>query len=568
MKKIKSLICLLLVFVTALLGACSNKKSGGGADAITLNMSSINIDVGAVFVLRANFGDVIWQSDDETVASVDSQGRVQGLSAGSTNIVAAKGNRTAQCTVNVKQVEQQVTYSVGVSQTQAILAVGESMNWTVAVLRNGETISEAPSFSSSDEAIVTVSAGGALKAISPGQATVTAAYGDARAALKVTVGKNDNVLVLSETSAKLKIGEVLTLQAQLYKAGQPTNEKVTFSACNNNVSVSESGVVVGIFTGDVIVTAKCEDLTAHCKVRVYKEEEIATVDDFVSIKDDPYIEYKLVKDVDFSDYVWNKSTIVPRLSSVFDGNGHKLYNLQKNVAGSYTAVFGELSETATVKNTAFYVDRYLFGSDCGIIVHNNRGLIENCYMKLSATATDTAFATILCSGTVNENYGTMRNLLVDIVVLRGSSPTTRVHALAAKNFGNIDDCVVISAATHTFTATDEEGNEITKISYHLLSGSGDVSAPAGYGYSGTGASATDNSFDVRRGKCLIFVSAEALLTFGSGSFAIDGNKGAVDQEKVGEIQLTQSDIFGRFPSSIWTFSNDSVSFYGSELYAA
>ncbi len=93
---------------------------------VSLNKSSILLAANGTETLvptiaptDATYKDVTWSSDDETIATVDNNGVVTGINAGTTNIVVETqdGHLTASCTVTVKSNPQikRNNYATGVS---------------------------------------------------------------------------------------------------------------------------------------------------------------------------------------------------------------------------------------------------------------------------------------------------------------------------------------------------------------------------------------------------------------------------------------------------------------------
>lgn len=557
--KSKNWLCLLLVLLFAFFVSCKESDDEEETVALALNAYSVTMDVGETFALQTGAENATFTSENESVAKVDDKGRVLGVAAGETKIVVTNGEEEAECAFTIKSIARPVSYAVQMNETQAVLKIGESLQLTASVLKNGEATTETATFSSTEQTVANVDENGKITAISAGETTIQATYGEAQASCRVFVSDTVLRLVLNETSAVIDCGQTLRLQATLYKDGEVVQGDVSYSSNNGNVAVTDSGEITGTFCGESVVTVTSGTASAYCQIRVEREKTIATVEDFTSIVDDPYVRYTLANDIDFADYEWNTSTIVRKLSSVFNGNGHKLFNLSRKTGGSYTAIFGELTETATLKDVAVYVDAYYYKSNCGVLAYTNRGVIENCYIKAACTATDTATATLLQSGLVKENYGSISNLLVEVSVKAGSNATGRFHALAAKNLGTIEDCIVVSSGKINYDVEDADGNKITYTSYQLLS------CPS-KGYIKTTAANTHNALDENRRNCVIFENAENLLAYFNGGYAIDGKVGYVTDES--EARITETTVFDSFAKSAWTFSATEITFFGTPLYTA
>ena len=123
--------------------------------------------------------------------------------------------------------------------------------------------------------------------------------------------------------------------------------------------------------------------------------------------------------------------------------------------------------------------------------------------------------------------------------------------------GKIDNCIVVAPGKITYTDKDADGNEIKNTSYQLLS------CPS-KGYSATTAANTHNALDENRKNCIIFESGANLLSFFNGGYAIDGDVGYVTDET--QARITETTVFSAFSAETWSFTQTSVTFFGTALY--
>lgn len=138
-------------------------------------------------------GKVTWSSSDTKIVTVDANGKVTGVAAGSAKITAACGGAVKECTVTVTNIKYQITIT-GNNTVQ----VGKSdVSLKATVTPAGGKVT----WSSDNTKILTVDSGtGAMKGVAVGTANVIAACGDSKATFKVTV-KNDRS---DDTKTKLK----------------------------------------------------------------------------------------------------------------------------------------------------------------------------------------------------------------------------------------------------------------------------------------------------------------------------------------------------------------------------
>ena len=124
-------------------------------------------------------GNITWSSEDNSIASVDKDGKVSGLKIGETTISATRGEETATCEVNVIYDSIQIGANGFnyISKTSLVLTEhdSEDLYATVKDWKN-ETVNDAVvNWKSSDSSIVKIdSKTGKITAVKSGTATITA----------------------------------------------------------------------------------------------------------------------------------------------------------------------------------------------------------------------------------------------------------------------------------------------------------------------------------------------------------------------------------------------------------
>lgn len=119
---------------------------------------------------------VVWASDNTDVATVDEDGLVTAVKAGTATItVSVKGQREikATCTITVKSSTIAVT-KLTLSQSSAEVSVGKTLTLTCTIEPTDATNKELI-WSSSDETIATVDAQGVVTGVKAGPVTITVA---------------------------------------------------------------------------------------------------------------------------------------------------------------------------------------------------------------------------------------------------------------------------------------------------------------------------------------------------------------------------------------------------------
>lgn len=155
------------------------------------------------------------------------------------------------------------------SQRNADLTVGSTVKLTAS---GGESI---VSFSSSNEAVATVSADGTVKAVGEGSAVVTAKAGDLTASCSVAVKGTEQTKEPEDLSIYSVYGESVATDVTI-KVGsdalmevQGTDSAATWSIADTSIAtVDSSGMVTGVAVGETTLTATVDGQTLTCTIRI------------------------------------------------------------------------------------------------------------------------------------------------------------------------------------------------------------------------------------------------------------------------------------------------------------
>ena len=158
-------------------------------ETITLDKTSLELNKGESETLTATVKPdnatvkvVTWSSSDETVATVDDNGKVTGVAAGSATITAKAGGKTASCAVTVTVPVESIT----LDKTSLTMKVGETATLK-ATVKPDDATDKTVTWSSADKSIATVDKTGKVTAVKEGETVITATAGDKTASCKVTV---------------------------------------------------------------------------------------------------------------------------------------------------------------------------------------------------------------------------------------------------------------------------------------------------------------------------------------------------------------------------------------------
>ena len=282
----KFLICILLlsvsVFYFAACGEPNNQENvqtpndNIAVESIHLNKTSESIFVDDSLCLIANVlpenatnKNVIWSSQDPSIATVEN-GIVVGKSKGVVTITAESNNgKTANCivTVNLKTIEVD---SVALNKTSLDMEVGDSVE-LVASISPSNVTNKSLVWSSQDPSIATVE-NGVVTAISVGTTTIIIETANNKTAMCVVTVKNAEVLpsaiYLSKSSIEIKEGESFDLSITILPSNA-TNKSVEWVTLDSSVATVDEGEILAIAEGEttVIVTTS-NGLTATCSIKV------------------------------------------------------------------------------------------------------------------------------------------------------------------------------------------------------------------------------------------------------------------------------------------------------------
>ncbi len=244
---------------------------------ITLNKDTVSLIKGETVKLEATLvpGNartkaVEWTTSDNDIADIDKDGTVTAISEGTAVITAKFDNKTASCTVKVKEIPLK---SISISSGDFSLEnPGDKKKLTVNCYPADTTDSKDVVWSTSDKNIARISKDGTVEAYRKGTATITATVGEKTASVNVTVNTNKcdyfNFYV-SPTDMKLKIGEYNEIKhGYSYSVGYDEAVIKWSSSDESVVTVDKWGGVTGEGTGKAVITAELDGLTATCNVVV------------------------------------------------------------------------------------------------------------------------------------------------------------------------------------------------------------------------------------------------------------------------------------------------------------
>ena len=254
---------------------------------ITLNKKQLSLDGSKTETLTAVASpqdaddSIVWLSDKPDVATVDNNGKVTAVNAGTAVITAASKERPDdvkdQCIVTVTS---SVIHVTGVTVTPTNLTLSEGESRTIfATIAPTNAENKSMSWHSSNESVATVSDYGNVVALSVGTATITVTTEDGghKATCNVTVLKNSvgvTSLTLDKSDITLSFGNYERIEATILPENA-TNKNIIWGSSDQTVAKVDNGTVTAMSKeGTAVITATSEDnpsLSATCTVKVVRQ---------------------------------------------------------------------------------------------------------------------------------------------------------------------------------------------------------------------------------------------------------------------------------------------------------
>ena len=477
---------------------------------IELNTTEITVRKGQVFWLNANClptdaddKSVTWSSNNEEICTVEQDGKVTAVEAGTTTIVAMSNDSGMLATCKVI-VTQPVT-GIKLNSSYQEMWVGSKY----AIIPTVEPIdaeNKNVTYFSSDESVASVDEYGVVTALKGGNTIieVTTEEYHLTATCTIVVKEYVSSITLSEHEKFLNVGDTGTLTA-VVETSTATNRGIVWSSSDNGIcSVDKDGNLSGNTVGNAVITATAADGSGvydTCIVHVVNPVTKITVepDTVRMLVGDSYIvravvepDNATIKDVDWSSS--NESiAIVDEAGEIFalstgkckitatskDGNNVKgscwvyvtpvvnISSLKINSSEIYM-LSGKSRQLAVRVRPANNTDSYdWYSTDTGIVTVNSNGVIttvgpgvadvvvESTANGVSSTCTVHSLAISRSSMRLEQYDSNYLDVIgidsTDRVIWRSSNPRIATVDSSGKVVGRMRGTCNITAVTHDKT---------------------------------------------------------------------------------------------------------------------
>ena len=260
-------------FITVL--DTSNAKPPVKTTGIKLDKTKLSMKIGdkekvtaTISPSNATDKNIIWTSSGSKVASVDENGNITALKAGTVTITAKTRDSGIKAKVKVTVTEPVKSISLNKKTTEIGISRAEKIE---ATIKPSTASNQKISWTSSDKKVAAVDSTGVIKGISEGTATITATTDDGGKTAKikvtvVTVPVTD--IKLNKKSGSVNAGSKLKVTVTISPT-DATNQNVTWTTSNKKIAtVNSQGRIKGIAPGTATITVKTEDGNKKATIKV------------------------------------------------------------------------------------------------------------------------------------------------------------------------------------------------------------------------------------------------------------------------------------------------------------
>ena len=408
--------------------------------------------------------NITYTSSNPDVVRVDEYGYIEALNPGNAVIsISTSNGLTAECyvtvlskkyngsknsvrTSNSNSSSNKPSTPTTPSEPEEILPTGIKLDSTIIDIKKGNkttitaivlpinSTDQSVKWNSSNNNIVSVDDNGNIEAKNYGSVTITASTINNKTATVIVNVKNDNVEVtgikLSKSSATVAIGSVIGISSEVLPSNA-TNKTITWTSSDTSVATVSNGIVRGIKSGTVTITARTNNgKTATCTVIVKRVEPTSVSLNVTN------------KTMYIGDILYLVATITPSnvtdRSVVWSSSNTKV----ATVSGGTVIGYGVGTATITVKTSNG------LKATCNVKILERENVIPVTSVSLNKTSFNLVEGNLYTlKATINPNNATNKGV-------KWTSSNTKVATVS--NSGVVKG---ISPGTVTITATTNDGNK-------------------------------------------------------------------------------------------------------------
>ncbi|MBR5825530.1 MAG: BspA family leucine-rich repeat surface protein, partial [Clostridia bacterium] len=250
----------------------------GGELTVDIGGEKVKVEV-IVDPPNATFKDVIFESGDESIVTVDKDGYLTPEGVGTTTItITSVDDPTKTDTVNVT-VKIPVT-DITVDRTTIDINKGDTDKITVTEVKPVEATNKDVTYESSNPDVVTVDEDGNIIAVGDGTAIITVTSKDNKTVkerVTVTVKTPVTDITVPKNDITVKVGDEQNIGAKVTPEDATYPELTYESDRPDVVKIDKDGNIIAVGDGEATITITSKDnpeVTETVKVTVYKEYKV------------------------------------------------------------------------------------------------------------------------------------------------------------------------------------------------------------------------------------------------------------------------------------------------------
>lgn len=263
-----------------------------------------------VYPEYASDRDVIWESEDETIATVSPDGVVTAVGVGETRISATAADGSGVVGYCDVQIAGRPVGNIILDRTTLNLKVGES-GTIVATVTPDNATDKTLTWTSENPDIASVDAEGNVTAYTLGQTTITvesvSTPGQTAQCVVNVVPTFVESITVEPANILMYVGETYSLAVHIEPL-EAEDKSVTWSSLNDNlITVDENGIVTAVSHGTTRIKATANDgseVSGYCSITI-----LPTPPDSISINTPDRTEFRVGESYYFSATVFPETTV-------------------------------------------------------------------------------------------------------------------------------------------------------------------------------------------------------------------------------------------------------------------
>ena len=290
------------------------------------------------------------------------------IPTGNVDIIEIKCDKDDKC---VNPVNKQIE-SLSFASKNVSIKKGDSQD-LIIVVKPSELSSSKFTWKSSNPNIVKVDENGRIRGINVGKATITVTSSNGKTATCVVEVVNAEVSVqkisLTPNNSTIEAGSVIQINAVIEPSNATNRDLVWESSDTSIATVDSNGVVKGLKSGTVTITAKTKDGKVIGSTTITIEEPIIDTDGMVTVYDNDVTWHGVTEAKIFTNSMYQiEDVIAPESSNTYQFvvKNSADFNIKYDVSFIETNPYNINMKYKLKKNDTYLVDHYVSASELNL----------------------------------------------------------------------------------------------------------------------------------------------------------------------------------------------------------